>query len=144
MEVKRASKQHLKTIRQLLYENELPSEGVEETIDNFLIIRDGSKIIGCAGLEVYGEAALLRSVAIRKGRQGQGLGKAITKEILTLAKRRKIEKLFLLTTSAVDFFKKLGFEIIERRKVHPKIQKSEEFSRLCPHSAVTMVKYLDD
>ena len=52
MEIKRASRHHLKAIGQLLQENKLPSGGVEETIDHFLIIRDGSEIIGCAGLEI--------------------------------------------------------------------------------------------
>ena len=41
----------MNAIGQLLQKNELPSLGKEETIDNCLIIRDGSEIIGSAGLE---------------------------------------------------------------------------------------------
>lgn len=142
-EIKKAQKSHLKAIFHLLQENESHTEEVEENIENFWIICEGKEIIGCAGLEIYGKVALLRSVAIRKDRQHKGLGQTLTRSILAFAKKRKVKKLYLLTLTAADFFRKFGFRRIERDEVDHAIQKTAEFRCLCPSSAAVMVKELD-
>jgi len=38
--------------------------GVEDHLGAFLVAADGERVIGSAGLEVYGDVALLRSVAV--------------------------------------------------------------------------------
>ncbi len=56
--------------------------------------------------------------------------------------KKEIKKLFLLTNTASDFFKKIGFNQINRSEADPLIQPKEEFSYLCPYSAIVMVKDL--
>jgi len=48
--------------------------------------------------------------------------------------------MYLLTTTAEAFFELLGFRRIERHAAPPEIQRSAEFSSLCPSSATVMAK----
>jgi len=120
----------------------LPFEGVAEDLRNFLVVKDGREIIGCAGLEIHGRTGLLRSVAVRKERQGQGLGMTLISRIFNLARNKHIKKLYLLTVDSSQFFSRFGFERIERNKVDPVIQQAEMFTHCCPCSSVAMVKDL--
>lgn len=142
MEIRNARAEDGASILELLKKNQLPLQGVEKHLQDFIVISEDRHLIGCAGLEIYGMVALLRSVAIREDRRRQGLGKSIIKEIFNLARKREIKELFLLTTTAPDFFNKMGFKRIERAKADSSIQQTEEFSRLCPCSAIVMVKEL--
>jgi amino-acid N-acetyltransferase len=142
MEVRNARAEDLESILELLKKNQLLLQGVEKHLQDFIVISEDRHLIGCAGLEIYGMVALLRSVAIREDRRRQGLGKSIIEEIFNMARKREIKELFLLTTTAPDFFNKMGFKRIERAKAHPMIQQTEEFSRLCPCSAIVMVREL--
>lgn len=140
MKLERAELSELRQILDLLEKNELPLEGVTENLKNFRVLKDQEEIIGCAGLEIYGNVGLLRSVAVRKENRGQGLGISLTQRMLELGRRNKVKKIYLLTTTADGFFKKFGFEPIEREQVDPAIRQTAEFTRLCPCSAVVMLK----
>ncbi|MBW2147409.1 MAG: GNAT family N-acetyltransferase [Deltaproteobacteria bacterium] len=142
MEVRKANLEDIAGILQLLTENKLPLQGVAVHLQNFLVLAKDGQIIGCAGLEIYGMVALLRSVAIRKDRRCQGLGRTIVEEIFNLAIQRKSKKLYLLTATAPEFFQKIGFKRIDRGEADPLIQQTEEFRQLCPLSAIVMVKEL--
>ena len=51
-------------IAQLLQEAKLPLDGAQDHLDHFVLAIKDESLIGCAGLEIYGECALLRSVAV--------------------------------------------------------------------------------
>jgi amino-acid N-acetyltransferase len=61
---------------------------------------------------------------------------------LSIAKERGTHTAFLLTTTAENFFPKLGFEQIVRDDVPASVQASIEFQSACPASAVVMRKRL--
>ena len=88
----------------LLGEVNLPIEGVAEHFSHFLLARDDSRLVGCVGLEVYGEVALLRSLAVVPRQQKTGLGRQLTEQILKSAKASGARDVVLLTTTATDFF----------------------------------------
>jgi len=140
MKIEKAKLSDLAGILDLLRKNELPLEGVAENLKNFLVLKEREEMIGCAGLEIYGSAGLLRSVAVRGKNRGQGFGISLTQRMLEFARKKKIKKVYLLTTTAAAFFKKFGFESIEREKVDPAIRQTAEFTHLCPSSAVVMFK----
>ena len=50
----------------------------------------------------------------------------------------KIHDLYLLTTTADEFFQKPGLEKIDREQTPQEIRKSRQFSDICPESAVIM------
>ena len=143
MIVTKAKTSDLPGIFGLLRDNDLPFEGVAEDPRNFVVIKDGPEIIGCAGLEIQGGTGLLRSVAVKKERQGQGLGMTLISSIFNLARNKHIKKLYLLTIDASQFFSRFGFERIERNKVDPAIQQAEMFNCCCPGSPIVMVKDLN-
>ncbi len=98
--------------------------------------------MGTAALEVYGTAALLRSVAVSSARRGRGLGQALTAAALDLARQHGVAAVYLLTETASAFFGQLGFRPIARAEVAAAVLSSAEFTTACPQSALVMVRSL--
>lgn len=144
MRVAKAKTTDLPGIFGLLSDNDLPFKGVAEGLGSFLVIRDGREIIGCAGLEIHGRIGLLRSVAVKKERQGQGLGMTLISRVFNLARNRNIKKLYLLTSNSSQFFSRFGFERIERNKIDPVLQQADMFTYCCACSSDVMVKDLNN
>ncbi len=128
----------IEQVNHLLRIVNLPTEGLEDHLDNLLVMRRGDAIISCGALEVYGQYALLRSLAVQPDLQGFGLGREITKTLLEMAKLKEIKAVFLLTETASDFFFSLGFKLIGRNQIAEPVQQSQEFTTLCPASATAM------
>ncbi len=132
----------LPEIRGLLERLHLPSAGVDDHLATMLVARDGTHIVGTAGLEVYADGALLRSVAVETSWQGKELGHQWTDAALHLATTYGANTVFLLTTTAERFFPKFGFEAVDREQVPPSVRASVEFQTACPASAIVMRKQL--
>lgn len=98
--------------------------------------------MGSAALELYGPAALLRSVAVRRDLRGTGLGRRLTEAALGLSRELGIEETYLLTETADRFFPRFGFRLVPRSEVPASVQRSVEFTSACPASARAMVLYL--
>ncbi|MHA2027234.1 MAG: arsenic resistance N-acetyltransferase ArsN2 [Candidatus Thorarchaeota archaeon] len=128
----------------LLQETDLPPDEIELHMENFLVIRhpevdQGSELlVGSVGLEIYEDSALLRSLAVHPDYQGTGLGSRLVDSIIEVAKGRGINRLFLLTDTAEDFFKKRGFVVVTRDKVPYDMKQSIEFTTLCTSSPSMM------
>ncbi len=123
----------------LLKQQHLPVEDIDE--DKILyVLLDGERIIGTAGLEIFEDCALLRSVSIIKEEQGKGFGRIMNDQVEIYAKESGINCLYLLTTTAKDFFDKQGYCIIKREDSPEALKQTAEFSSLCPSTAVVMKK----
>ncbi len=119
----------------------LPSADLLETaLEHFLVVRDEIGVIGVVGFEVYGQAALLRSLVVANSHAGRGIGRALVVAAELLAARLGCRSVYLLTTLADAIFESLGFRRIERNAAPPEIQQSAEFSSLCPSSATVMAQ----
>lgn len=137
--IRRAKKDDLEAVSALLQNSKLPLEGVAEAFDNFILAEgNGIHIVGAAGVEVYGRVALLRSVVVAPAWQGYGVGRALAGEILSRARARNIDNIFLLTTTAENFFPSFGFQRIEREDIPPELEQSAELRGACPASAIVM------
>jgi amino-acid N-acetyltransferase len=134
----------LPIVRALLQEAGLPNQDITtEHLSDFLVAAGGQSVLGVVGLERYGENALLRSLVVRPESRFTGLGKQLADTIEEHARRTGVETLYLLTTTAADFFARRGYEVIERRAAPPELQKTTEFSSLCPSQAVCMRRSLN-
>jgi amino-acid N-acetyltransferase len=122
----------------LLAEAELPLDGVAERFSEFLVARAGGRLVGVVGLEVYGDSALLRSLAVRADHRGRGLGQALTRAALRQARVRGVRRVYLLTETAAPFFERFGFGVIRREAADPAVQESVEFRSACPQSATCL------
>ena len=87
-----------------------------------------------------GPIALLRSLVVDSEMRGQGLGAQLTKAAEALASRSGVESIYLLTIAAERFFAKRGYRKVSRTEAPVQIQRSSQFSRLCPSTAILMVK----
>lgn len=133
----------LEKLQKFLQVNKLPHQDVAENITTkgrvFLGYYDeAGELIGSGGLEMYGDSALLRSVAVKENARGKELGKKIVDDLVAQARNSKISNIFLLTETAKDFFTKKGFTIVSREEVPSQVVASSEFTHVCPSSAICM------
>lgn len=109
---------------------------------NLLGMREGGDLVGVVGVEVHGAVGLLRSLAVAPARRGGRLGVRLVAAAEALAVDRGIDTLYLLTTTAEAFFRRLGYEVVPRTEAPPAIAATPQFSDLCPSSSVFMRKRL--
>jgi amino-acid N-acetyltransferase len=138
IEIGGARQEELPDILALLDECELPKDGLAPHLSTTLVARDGNQIVGSSALEMYEEFALLRSLAVKPSFRGRGLGRRLTRATLDLAKHHQVTAVYLLTETAGKFFPKLGFKSIPRSDVPEMVQRSVEFTSLCPKTATVM------
>jgi len=143
LDITPAAPTDLPAILALLDASRLPRAGIEDHVASTLVARqDSGVVVGTAALELYGGAALLRSVVVAATLRGQGLGAALTTAALALARQRGVRSVYLLTETAGRFFPRFGFHAINRADVDVAVLASTEFTTACPKSAMVMVKQL--
>ena len=133
-----ATARDLPEILALLELSELPTDGLTDHLVTTLVARAEGSIVGCAAVEVYGTTGLLRSVAVDTRRRGAGLGQRLTEAALDLARARGVQRVYLLTSTAGDFFPRFGFRKIDRTEIDPALERSAELRGACPASAIAM------
>lgn len=122
----------------LLRNAKLPLDGVEEHLSHFLVLSRGDEIIGAVGLEIYGDKALLRSLAVVAQEQGKGFGMRLYQAIIQKALEKNVSEIYLLTETAEKFFAARGFRKIPREAADKRVKTSVEFQTACPASAACM------
>jgi N-acetylglutamate synthase-like GNAT family acetyltransferase len=125
-------------VEALLLANRLPTEGARRHLGTYLLAASNGEVVGCAGAEVYGDIALLRSVAVAPGLQRQGIGRLLVERLIVEATRRQIRRIFLLTVTAPEYFGRYGFKRVEIEQAPEALKASAEFQGACPASAVFM------
>jgi amino-acid N-acetyltransferase len=138
LHIERARQEDANELVALLAESSLPVDGFLDHLATTLVARSSAGVIGIAGLELYADGALLRSVCVAAGSKGAGVGRQLVEATMRMAADRAISSLYLLTTTADDYFSRFGFERIERRQVPLSVQSSVEFTSVCPSSATVM------
>ena len=131
----------MEQIKALLMACNLPTQDlVLEHLPQFLLLQDEGQLIGVVGLEVKHSVGLLRSLAVQAKFRGQGFGTQLVRDAESYAARIGVQTLYLLTTTAAQFFASLGYTETNRQQVPAAIQATAEFATICPSSAVCMVK----
>ena len=136
-----ASRSLRAAVIELLEENNLPTSDIDEGKALFALIQN-EKVIGTGGLELFGDCALLRSLTVKKDWQGQGLGKFITRQLEEICRNKGIANIYLLTTTAEDFFRKEGYRVVNRADAPLSIKNSSEFSTVCSSTGILMSKII--
>jgi amino-acid N-acetyltransferase len=142
--IRAAIKDDLKAIKSLLESASLPSVDIEKHLLNFLVLENVRNIIGTIGMELYGDTALLRSLAVEKNYRNKGFGQKLYYALKSKAAKINVINIYLLTETAEGFFSKEGFQKIAREQVPHSIKQTYEYSTLCPEGAVCMVKKLNE
>jgi amino-acid N-acetyltransferase len=123
----------------LLRRSELAQHGVAERWGHYFVVReDDGRVVAVAGLEVHGEDGLLRSVAVDPDYRGQGLAAALVAAVFERARILELKTVYLLTTTARDYFARHGFTACQREDAPSPIRESWEFRNGCPATATFM------
>jgi amino-acid N-acetyltransferase len=124
---------------ELLARSALEQHGVAERFGHYFVVReDDGRVVAVGGLEVYGEHGLLRSVAVDPDYRGQGLAAALVAAVIERAQLLELSAVYLLTTTARDYFGRHGFTEDGRDHAPAAIRESWEFKSGCPATAVLM------
>ena len=75
--IESATPHDLESVLALLAEHNLPPEGLADHLATTLVARRAGRVIGSAALEMYADGALLRSVAVSREVQNQGIGRKL-------------------------------------------------------------------
>ena len=127
----------------LLRRCELPEHGVAERWGHYFVVReDDGRVVGTGGLEVHGTDGLLRSVGVEADYRGQGLGVKLVEAVVERATQLDLRAVYLLTTTARDFFARRRFADSPRDEAPAPIRESWEFRTGCPATAVLMKRDL--
>lgn len=123
----------------LLGRSELTEQDVAERWGHYFVVReDDGRVVGVAGLEVHGEDGLLRSVAVDPDYRSQALGASLVEAAMERAQRLKLRDVYLLTTTARDYFARHGFADCSRDTAPLPVRESWEFRSGCPQTAAFM------
>lgn len=95
-----------------------------------MVLRDKKRIIGMATLSIMnhirGPVGYIDDVIVHSNYRGQGLGEKISREIITLAKKKKLRRIDLTSrptrVEANKLYQKLGFELRETNPYELKLK----------------------
>ncbi|MDF1528126.1 MAG: arsenic resistance N-acetyltransferase ArsN2 [Sedimenticola sp.] len=131
-------------IKLLLASVGLPTDDIDEDSSAlFYLVEHQSEVIGLIGMECFQKEALLRSLMVKPAYRDQGLGRQLVNHIQQTARRQGALRLYLLTTTASNYFLQQGFHSISRDETPEAIRATDEFSHICPASATIMCKELN-
>jgi amino-acid N-acetyltransferase len=142
MDVDRATDADWPAVRELLVEAGLTLDGAAEAFATGVVAKEARRLVGCAAIEPYREAALLRSVAVAPDRRAAGVGTTLIRTIEGLARDGGATRLILLTETAEPWFSRLGYNAIDRSLVPSEVAGSGEFVSACSTSAIAMHRSL--
>jgi amino-acid N-acetyltransferase len=127
----------------LLEAEGLPASDLTEShLEHFFFTGSDGAPSALVGLEIYGEAALLRSLVVSADARTQGLGSALVQHAEGYAAARQVRSIYLLTTTAEAYFEHRGYRRVDRAQAPASIQSTREFASLCPSSSAFMIKRL--
>jgi amino-acid N-acetyltransferase len=92
-----------------------------ESLRDFVVCEEHGTIYGVCALHILWEdLAEIRSLAVKEESQRMGIGRKMVKRCIAEAKSLGIERVFALTYQPL-FFKKMGFEDIDKSSLPQKI-----------------------
>ncbi len=102
-----------------MYPSQLIQEHLPKASKFFVAVKStpsGKKIIGCCALEIYSKRlAEIRSLAVEKSFQGNGIATELVKSCLKLAQKNKIYEV-LSITGEPRLFERAGFKTFNKER----------------------------
>jgi amino-acid N-acetyltransferase len=98
-----------------------PLSELYEGIRDFLVVREGERVVACAALHVdWEDIAEIRSLAVAEDKKKTGLGASLVKACLKEAEMLGIKTVFCFTYKPV-FFQRQGFTEIDKMELPRKV-----------------------
>lgn len=87
---------------------------LSEAIRDFSVVMLDGNLLGCGALHFYSPTvAEIRSLAVREKAKTHGVGRKLVAALVAEAQLHDLDAVFAFTY-VVDFFKKVGFDVVER------------------------------
>ncbi|MFC4768304.1 N-acetyltransferase [Effusibacillus consociatus] len=100
-----------------------PRISLYENLQSLTVIEDEDRIVGVGGLHIlWQDLAEIRSLAVAPDKKGMGLGKELVSILVKESAQLGIPRVLSLTYQ-VDFFRKCGFEIVQKETLPHKVWK---------------------
>jgi amino-acid N-acetyltransferase len=94
---------------------------IYQSLRDFVIVEESGQIVGCGALHiVWDDLAEIRSLAVVEERWGNGLGRQMVTCLLEEARQLGLPTVFALTYRE-EFFKKMGFQVVDKDTLPRKI-----------------------
>jgi amino-acid N-acetyltransferase len=143
VDFERACPEQLPAVRALLRTSGLPEADLSAGhMSDFLVARNGLAVQACVGIERFGDVALVRSLCVSAQDRGTGCGSRALRAVEQHARAAGVHHLYLLTTTAPEYFRARGYRRCDRTAVPSSIGATPEFEALCPSSATCLSKVL--
>ncbi len=92
-----------------------------ESVRDFKLYEIDGEMVGCCALQiVWGDLAEVKSLAVKPGFQGRGIGRELVKAVIEEARSLHLPKIFTLTLEK-EFFEKIGFEKVSMESLPMKV-----------------------
>jgi len=115
-------------VRNLLERSGLHEPADEGDASAYFYLRNESGMAACVALEVFGEDAILRALAVDPDWRGGGYGWILADTAVNEARHRGVRRIYLLTEYASDFFAaKHGFRVVDHTTASPAVASSRTF-----------------
>jgi N-acetylglutamate synthase-like GNAT family acetyltransferase len=129
-------------IAALLESSGLPTDGLAAAVARAFVLEGGGALRGVVAFERYGEAALLRSLAVRADDRGRGYGLALVRHVEREARAAGATEAYALTTTVERWLPRLGYREVARVDLPAALRASPELRGACPASARAFAKAL--
>jgi UDP-N-acetylmuramate: L-alanyl-gamma-D-glutamyl-meso-diaminopimelate ligase len=135
-----ARRSHMAAVRELLGKVKLSAaDATDDDWSSFFVLSNENGIAGCVALEVCGEDAILRSLAVDPECRGTGYGWMLADMAVGQGRYRGVRRIYLLTETASDFFAaKFGFRVVDRSTVSPQVASTRSFAQSTDSKFVAM------
>jgi amino-acid N-acetyltransferase len=130
VQIRPAKTADVKSIRELVDSYAAPGQMLSketvtlyESVQEFIVAEEGGKVVGCGALHtLWEDLAEVRTVAVKKELQQQGIGHQILEAIIKRAREVGVSRIFCLTFQT-EFFGRHGFKEIQGTPVAPDVYK---------------------
>jgi UDP-N-acetylmuramate: L-alanyl-gamma-D-glutamyl-meso-diaminopimelate ligase len=140
--VRPARRGDMAAVRSVLASVSLAEPATDDQAGNFFVLCNEDGTVGGVSLEVLGNDAILRALAVDPKFRGAGYGWILADTAVSQARWRGVRRIYLLTETASDFFAaKFGFRVVDRSTLSRQVAASEVFTR--PDSAHQVAMRLD-
>lgn len=96
-------------------------ESVYDALREFQVVVEDGEILGCVATDFFwADLAEVKSLAVAPNAKGKGIGRMLVEAAETDARRYGITKLFALTYEK-EFFRRCGFEVVDRHTLPEKV-----------------------
>ncbi|HLK62132.1 MAG TPA: N-acetyltransferase [Bryobacteraceae bacterium] len=87
---------------------------MSEAIRDFSVVTAGDELLGCGALHFYSPTlAEIRSLAVHERAKTHGVGRRVVEALAKEAQEYELDAVFAFTY-VVEFFQKVGFQVVER------------------------------